>query len=152
MTLVIAEIDIDASVDTVFALAMDPHRTIEWVTIARAVKDVKGEPTATGFEMKQQLCLRGVPFWVTWDLVEAEAPHFARFEGKGPMRSKALIESRLSDRDGGTRYEYRNEFKAPFGPLGSTAQRVLAGGIPEREAEASLQNLKRLAEGAHAGP
>ena len=50
--------------------------------IARAVEDVQGDPTEAGFRMKQQLCLRGVPFWVKWDLVEADAPSFARFEGR----------------------------------------------------------------------
>lgn len=137
---------IKAPVDEVFALAMDPHRTLEWVTIARNVKDVKGSPTAAGFEMKQQLCLRGVPFWVTWDLVEVDTPRYARFEGRGPMRSKALIENRLTAKDGGTLYEYKNEFHAPFGPLGAAAEHVIAGGVPVREANASLQNLKNLAE------
>ena len=146
MSTVVVEMQIDAPIDEVFALAMDPKRTLDWVTIARDVKDVKGSPTAEGFEMKQQLCLRGVPFWVTWDLVEVDGPNFARYEGRGPMRSKAFIENRLTEQDGGTLYRYSNEFKAPFGPLGSTAQRVLAGGVPEREARASLQNLKKLAE------
>ena len=146
MSVVEVEIHIAAPIDEVFTLAMDPRRTLEWVTIARDVKDVKGEPTDQGFEMKQQLCLRGVPFWVTWDLVEVDAPRFARYEGRGPMRSKAVIENRLTEQDGGTHYRYRNEFKAPFGPLGSTAERIVAGGVPEREAHTSLQNLKRLAE------
>ena len=147
MSVVTVEIEIEAPIDEVFALAMDPHRTTDWVTIARAVKDVKGDPTGEGFEMKQQLCLRGVPFWVTWHLVEADGPTFARYEGKGPVRSKASIENRLEDLgDGRTRYTYRNEFKAPFGPLGSTAQRVLAGGVPEKEAKASLEQLKELVE------
>jgi uncharacterized protein YndB with AHSA1/START domain len=140
------EIHISAPVDEVFKLAMDPRNTLEWVTIARDVKDVKGSPTAEGFEMKQQLCLRGVPFWVEWDLVEVDAPRFARYEGKGPMRSRALIENRLAEQDGGTLYRYKNEFQAPFGPLGSAAQKILAGGVPEREALASLANLKKLAE------
>jgi uncharacterized protein YndB with AHSA1/START domain len=146
MSVVEAEIEIAAPIDEVFELAMDPGRTLEWVTIARDVKDVEGDFTDEGFRMKQQLCLRGVPFWVKWNLVEADSPRYARYEGKGPMRSKAFIENRLSERDGKTVYHYRNEFKAPFGPLGSTAERVLAGGIPEREAHASLENLKRLAE------
>jgi hypothetical protein len=146
MSLVEAVIEIAAPIDDVYALAMDPKSTLEWVTIARDVKDVSGDPSREGFNMKQQLCLRGVNFWVTWDLVEVDAPRFSRFEGKGPMRSKAFIENHLEERDGGTLYRYRNEFKAPFGALGSTAQRVVAGGIPEREAEASLQNLKKLAE------
>ena len=146
MSVVEATIKINAPIDEVFALAMDPHRTLEWVTIARDVKDVQGEPTDKGFEMKQQLCLRGVPFWVHWDLVEVDAPRYARFEGQGPMRSKAFIENRLTEQDGGTLYHYSNEFRAPFGPLGAAAERVVAGGVPEREADASLRNLKQLAE------
>jgi uncharacterized protein YndB with AHSA1/START domain len=148
MSVVEVSIHINAPIDDVFALAMDPKRTLDWVTIARDVKDVDGSPTSSGFEMKQQLCLRGVPFWVHWDLVEVDAPRFARYEGKGPMRSKALIENHLAEQDGGTLYRYRNEFKAPFGPLGSAAQRMIAGGVPEREARASLENLKQLAESA----
>jgi uncharacterized protein YndB with AHSA1/START domain len=139
-------ITIDAPVEDVFDLAMNPNGTLDWVTIAREVKDVKGTYTEEGFEMKQQLCLRGVPFWVSWDLVEVRAPNYARFEGKGPMRSKAFIENRLEEKDGKTVFHYRNEFKAPLGPLGSTASKVLTGGVPEREANASLQNLKKLAE------
>ena len=146
MSLVEAEIEIDAPIDEVYALAMDPKRTLEWVTIARKVDGVDGDPTREGFHMKQQLCLRGVNFWVNWNLVEVDAPRYSRFEGKGPMRSKAFIENHLEERNGKTLYRYRNEFKAPFGPLGSTAQRVVAGGIPEREAEASLRALKKLAE------
>ena len=151
MSVVRADIHINAPIDEVFALAMDPKRTLEWVTIARDVKDVSGDPTREGFTMKQQLCLRGVPFWVTWNLVEADAPNYARYEGKGPMRSKAIIENRLSERDGVTVYEYTNTFKAPFGPLGSTAEKVLAGGVPEREARSSMENLKRLAEAGARG-
>ncbi len=146
MSVVEVEQEIAAPIDEVFNLAMDPERTPDWVTIALAVKDVKGNPTEKGFEMKQRLCLRGVPFWVEWKLVEAEAPTYARYEGRGPMRSKAIIENRLEERDGKTIYTYRNEFKTPFGPLGSTAQKVLAGGVPEKEARASLKQLKAMAE------
>ena len=146
MRVVEVKTEIAAPIDEVFNLAMDPARTPEWVTIALAVKDVKGNPTEKGFEMKQRLCLRGVPFWVEWHLVEADAPTYARYEGRGPVRSKAIIENRLEERDGKTVYHYKNEFKAPFGPLGSTAEKVLAGGVPEKEARASLAKLKALAE------
>ena len=146
MSVVEVSIDINAPAAEIFELAMDPERTEEWVTISRGVAGYEGSPDTEGFTMDQKLCLRGVTFKVHWKLVEVDAPNFARFEGRGPMRSKASIENRLSERDGKTHYEYRNEFKAPFGPLGSTAQRVLAGGVPEREAQESLANLKRLAE------
>src|SRR3712207_6931900 len=150
MSVVSVEIDIEAPIEDVFALAMDPERTEEWVTISRGVAGYEGSPDSEGFTMDQKLCLRGVTFKVHWELVDVDAPTFARFEGRGPMRSKASIENRLSERDGVTHYEYRNEFKAPFGPLGSTAERVLAGGVPEREAKASLQRLKALLENGSA--
>ena len=148
MSVVETSIVIAAPIQAVWDLAMDPHRTEEWVSISRGTWDVRGDPSEQGFRMKQRLCLRGVPFTVSWELVEADAPRFGRFEGRGPLRSKAIIENRLSEVEGGTRYEYSNEFLAPLGPLGSTAQRVLAGGVPEREANGSLQRLKAMLEGA----
>jgi hypothetical protein len=37
-------------------------------------------------------------------------------------------------------------FTAPLGPLGRVASRALVGGLPRREADASLRKLKALAE------
>jgi hypothetical protein len=126
---------------------MDPSKTLEWVTIAREVGETSGGAMKEGYKMDQKLCLRGVSFWVHWELKEIDAPWFARWEGKGPARSKAIIEDRLSEHDGGTRFDYRNEFKAPLGPLGAAASRVVTGGIPEKEANASLARLKAALEG-----
>lgn len=146
MSVVRASIDIAAPPQAVWEFSMDPDRTLEWVTIAREVGDRSGGEFRRGYRMDQKLCLRGVSFWVHWTLDEVDAPWFARWEGKGPARSKAVIESRLTEHDGGTRFDYRNEFKAPFGPLGAAASRVVTGGIPEKEANASLQRLKELLE------
>ncbi len=146
MSVVTVSISIDAPIEDVFELSMDPANTPDWVTIVRGVHDVDDGPMQVGFRMGQTLCLRGVKFKVKWELKELDAPRYARWEGKGPARSVAIIEDMLAPEGAGTRFDYRNEFKAPFGPLGSTAQRVLAGGIPEREAKASLENLKRLVE------
>ncbi len=146
MSVVVAEIDIAAPVEEVWDAAMDPKRTLEWVTIVRSVGEVDSGPMVEGFQMEQTLCIRGVKFKVHWTLTEVDAPRFARWEGKGPARSKAIIEDRLSARDGGTRFDYRNEFKTPFGPLGAAASKALVGGIPEKEANASLRRLKRLLE------
>ena len=146
MSVVEVTIDIKAPVEDVWEAAMDPGRTLEWVTIAREVGETSDGPLVEGYEMAQKLCLRGVPFWVKWKLEEVDAPNYARWEGRGPMRSKAIIEDRFESVDGGTRFSYKNEFKAPFGPLGATAERVVAGGVPEREATASLRRLKALLE------
>ena len=146
MSVVVASIDIKAEPQRVFDVSMDPQKTLEWVTIAREVGDTSDGPLKKGFKMDQKLCLRGVSFWVHWTLEELDAPWVARWEGKGPMRSKAVIESRLSEHEGGTRFDYRNEFKTPMGALGSAAGKIVTGGIPEREANASLAKLKQLLE------
>lgn len=150
MSVVTAQIDIAASPQQVWEFVMDPGRVLEWVTIARGVGHVDDGPLREGFRMDQNLCLRGVTFKVKWKLDDFDAPRFARWEGRGPARSSAVTENRLSAHDGGTRFDYRNEFKTPFGPLGAAASKVLVGGISEREAHASLQKLKQILETEYA--
>ena len=70
----------------------------------------------------------------------------AHWKGRGPARSHAETEYRLTPIDGGTRFDYRNAFQAPLGPLGATASKVLVGGLPDREGHASLEALKKLVE------
>ncbi len=146
MSVVTAHIHIAAHPQVVFDYAMAPETTPEWVTIVREVDEVDEGPLRVGFHMGQTLVLRGAPFHVRWTLTQLDGPAFARWEGQGPARSKAVIENRLSPHDGGTRFDYRNEFHTPFGALGAVAGRALMGGIPEREATASLERLKEIVE------
>ena len=139
-------ITIDAPPEKVWEVIMDPSRFGEWVTIHRKlINGPKGPPRA-GDEMEQTLHLRGVNFHVNWELATCEPPLHAVWEGRGPAHSHAETEYRLTAVDGGTRFAYRNEFKAPFGALGAVASRALVGGLPEREARATLNNLKQLVE------
>jgi uncharacterized protein YndB with AHSA1/START domain len=146
MSEVVASIEIAATPQEVWEVIMDVERTHEWVTIHRRLKDHTGGRLHIGYEMQQTLCLRGVNFDVHWTLEECDAPHRAVWEGRGPARSRAHIIDELTEVDGGTRFEYCNDFRAPFGPLGAVASRALVGGLPRREADASLQRLKKLVE------
>jgi carbon monoxide dehydrogenase subunit G len=146
VSLVIASIDIDAPVQDVWDHIMDPTKMASWVTIVDHIDRVDPGPIHPGFRMSQTLCLRGVHFKVHWTLEELDAPRFARWEGRGPARSTAVTENRLSQRDGRTHFDYRNEFRTPFGPLGAAASRVIVGGIPEKEANASLRRLQDILE------
>ena len=147
MSTVSASIDLDCPPENVWKLIMDPARFNEWVTIHRKVHDADGGEPREGYEMEQTLCLRGVNFKVHWELVQCEHPFHAEWHGRGPARSHAETEYRLTANDrGGTHFGYRNEFRAPLGPLGAIASRAIVGGLPRREADTSLQRLKALVE------
>jgi hypothetical protein len=146
LTVVNAAIDIAAAPDEVYDVMLDPSRLHEWVTIHRKVnRSDAGEPHK-GFAMDQTLCLRHANFKVHWTLTQADRPHQATWEGRGPAGSYARTSYRLTPNGDGTHFEYENEFKAPGGFLGAAASRMVVGGVPEREAQRSLQRLKALLE------
>jgi uncharacterized protein YndB with AHSA1/START domain len=145
---VTADITIDAPVEKVWETVLDPDRLGEWVTIHKKLLSADSGAPREGMEMKQCLHLRGASFKVSWKLTECDSPSRAVWEGRGPVRSYARTEYHLSPNDdGGTDFHYVNEFKAPMGPLGKAAGKALMGGLPQREAEKSLAQLKKILEG-----
>ena len=84
MSRVRATIDIDAPPDAVYEVMLDPERLSEWVTIHRKVNRADSGEPRMGFEMDQTLCLRHAHFKVHWTLTEADRPHAATWEGRGP--------------------------------------------------------------------
>jgi uncharacterized protein YndB with AHSA1/START domain len=147
MSTVTASIDIAATPTEVWDAAMDPSRLGDWVTIHRKLRSSDVGAPRVGFRMDQQIHLRGVNLDIHWTLVECVAGKRALWEGRGPARSRARTEYQLHPIDrGGTRFDYRNEFHAPLGPLGALASRALVGGIPEREANQTLHRLRSILE------
>jgi uncharacterized protein YndB with AHSA1/START domain len=147
MSTVSVSTTIDAPIDDVWEVVMDPSRLKDWVTIHRDVTDVSSRPLKAGSTMQQLLSLRGVHFHVHWTLVDVDAPRRAQWDGRGPAHSRAVIRYELTDQgNGATRFDYTNEFKAPGGVLGNVASRVIVGGVSEREADHSLARLKALLE------
>jgi uncharacterized protein YndB with AHSA1/START domain len=144
---VTADITIDAPPDEVWKLIMDADRLGDWVTIHKKLVSADSGAPKKGMEMKQCLHLRGASFKVKWELTECEPGEMAVWKGDGPMRSSARTEYHLTENaEGGTDFHYVNEFKAPMGPLGKAASKALVGGLPRREAEKSLAQLKALLE------
>jgi uncharacterized protein YndB with AHSA1/START domain len=148
MSTVTASIAIAQPPQRVWQTVMDPERLREWVTIHRALRSADAGPPHIGFEMHQRIHLRGVSMDIHWRLTECERDRRAVWEGRGPARSRAHTQYTLHPlADGGTRFEYANEFHAPLGPIGALASRALVGGIPEREAQRTLEQLRALLEG-----
>jgi uncharacterized protein YndB with AHSA1/START domain len=143
MSLVTASIDLAAPPADVWKLVMDPYRLADWVTVHRELHHADDGPPRVGYRMDQHIHLRGVSLEIHWKLVECHPDELAVWEGRGPARSRARTEYVLSPaRDGGTRFDYHNEFHAPLGPIGAIVSRALVGGIPEREANRTLERLR----------
>jgi uncharacterized protein YndB with AHSA1/START domain len=146
VSVVTACTDIATAPARVWAVVMDPAKLEKWVTIHRRLVAADSAPPRVGFEMEQVIHLRGVSVHVHWTLVACDAPELAVWEGRGPARSRAHTEYRLAANNGGTRFDYRNEFHAPLGPLGAVVSRALARGMPQREATRSLERLRAYLE------
>lgn len=126
---------------------MNPTKLGDWVTIHRKLLHSDEGKVRVGYRMDQQIHLRGVSLDVRWRLVECVPGKTAVWEGRGPARSRARTEYRLrATSDDATHFDYRNEFRAPLGPLGALASRALVGGMPEREAIRTLDRLRSILE------
>ena len=69
----------------------------------------------------------------------------------GPRASAFACTHRICARPAaseGTHFDYHNEFHAPLGPIGAIVSRALVGGIPEREANRTLEQLRAYLEEA----
>ncbi len=149
MSTVTVSTHILATPQEVWETIMDPHRLGEWVTVHRSLRRADSGSPRVGYEMDQLLHMRGVSLDVHWRLAECDPYRQAVWEGRGPARSRAHTEYVLRPEGDGTRFEYRNEFRAPLGPFGAVASRALVGGMPEREARRTLERLRELLESSH---
>ena len=148
MIIVTASALIPAPPESVWAMVMDPEQLHAWVTVHRKLIRADEGPPRVGFQMHQRIHLRGVNLDVHWELIDCRRPALAVWEGRGPARSRARTEYALCAENGGTRFDYRNEFRAPLGPLGAIVSRALVGGMPDREAKRTLERLRaRMQQG-----
>jgi len=141
-------VEINAPIERVWELVMDPDRLGDWVTIHNSVSDVPDEPLETGSTFRQKMKLKGVPLKVDWEVVECEAPTRARWSGEAAAGAQASIVYDLSEKDGVTTFDYQNEFELPAGKAGKLAGRAFNAMSGDREAKKSLARLKDLLEDA----
>ncbi len=139
-------IEINAPIEEVWALVMDPERLGDWVTIHRSVSDVPEGALTKGSRFRQEMRLKGVPLKVHWEVVECNAPRRARWQGKAAAGAAARISYDLEKVGDGTRFDYENEFELPAGKVGRLAGRAFNAMSGDREAQRSLARLKDMLE------
>jgi uncharacterized protein YndB with AHSA1/START domain len=130
----------------VWDTVMDPALLERWVTTHDSYEGATAGPLSEGDEFIQKLRLGGKSFKVRWRVVEADAPALARWEGEGPAGSTASVAYRLTAEDGGTRFDYENQFALPGGVLGKAAGGLLSAAPGGREARRTLERLRALLE------
>lgn len=142
------DIEIKATPAKVWKVLMDPQRLGDWVSIHQKLKNAPAGQLHEGDELTQCLRLAHKNFDVKWKVKQADEPHKAVWEGRGPVRSKASVAYELEDDgSGGTRFHYENEFKSPGGPFGSFIADRAFQKTSEREADKTLDSLKGILEG-----
>ena len=143
MSLVTASTWIAVAPAEVWKMVMDPHRLSDWVTIHRRLLRADDGPPRVGIsdgpadpparrEPRGSLDAHRLSRQTSWRCGRVAAP-----------RGRALAREYILHAEGdGTRFDYRNEFHPPLGPVGAIVSRALVGGMPEREAKRTLDRLR----------
>jgi len=139
-------IEIDAPVERVWDLIMDPNRLGEWVSTHVSVDNVPAGGLEQGSTFDQRMKLAGKGFDVTWTVTACDAPKRAEWRGEGPAGSSASVSYELSEANGGTRFDYVNGFELPGGALGRVAGRVAGDRAARKQSQKTLARLKELLE------
>lgn len=137
-------IEIAAPPEEVYRVVMDPHRLEEWVTVHAGLHDPP-DMLAEGAELGQSIKVAGQRFKVQWLVVKAEQPSSVRWEGRGPMGTKASVAYELEEHGDGTAFGYVNEYDFPGGPLGRLGAKAFERRA-RKEADRTLKRLKGLFE------
>lgn len=139
-------VEIDAPIERVWDLVMDPHRLGDWVTIHEEVLDAPDGQLEKGTRFGQRMKLKGVPLKVRWEIADWSPPNQALWLGEAAAGAKARISYELAERNGVTIFDYENEFELPAGKVGKLAGRAFNAMSGDREAQKSLARLKELLE------
>ena len=88
VTSIAQSIEIDAPIERVWDLVMDPERLGDWVTIHRSVAEVPDGELTTGSRFRQEMRLKGIPLKVRWEVVECRPPRARPLAGQGGGRGR----------------------------------------------------------------
>jgi len=138
-------IEIAAPPEAVYEVVMDPKRLGDWVSVHEELVHAPDRVLEKGDELAQKLKVAGQAFKVSWTVAKAERPRDVEWEGRGPMGTKARVSYDLEPRDGGTDFNYVNEYELPGGPLGKIGAKAFER-TAGKEADRTLDRLKGLLE------
>lgn len=139
-------IEIERSPERVFDALCDVKTISQWATIAGDFEEVPDLPMAAGDIFRHTIRVSGVNLKTEWRVLELERPRYVLYEVEPEAGGWMKMKQSVSPTDRGSRVELEVDYELPGGFLGEALDRVYVERRNEREAEASLQNLKSLVE------
>ena len=141
MPSVTKSVDLPGAPEEAFALATDPSRFAEWLTIHDSWPQGDPGPPEQGKQFVQKIKIMGMPADVSWTVEECDGTRM-RMTGAGPMGAKLATTISTAASDGGSTVSYEAEFSGGGiqGPMGDMVTKK-AG----EEIETSLEKLRTLA-------
>lgn len=135
-------VELGLSQEEAFALATDPARFEDWLTLHKAWPNGAPDSTDAGSEFVQKLTIMGMPADVNWKVEEYEAPSRFVLRGAGPMGAQLATTISAAVAGDGSTLSYEAEFSGGGiqGPMGDMVTKK-AG----EELDVSLEKLKGLA-------
>jgi uncharacterized protein YndB with AHSA1/START domain len=141
------QIDIDRAPVDVFAVLTELDRLPEWATIVVGTRDVSELPLREGCTFRQTLRVMGREVESDWRVSELEPPRHVAYEAAAPEGGTLTMRQTVAPGGaGGSRVELELDYELPGGWLGELVDRAVVEAQNEREADASLDRLKRLLE------
>jgi uncharacterized membrane protein len=141
------QIDIARPPAEVFTLLTDLDRLPEWATIVVGTRDVSDSPLRHGCTFRQTLRVLGRELESDWRVSELDPPRHVAYEAAAPGGGTLTMRQTVAQGDAGSRVRLEIDYELPGGWLGELLDRGVVEAQNEREADASLDRLKRLLEG-----
>jgi uncharacterized protein YndB with AHSA1/START domain len=141
------QVDIARRPAEVFALLTDLDRLPEWASMVVGTRDVSHTPLRTGCTFRQTLRIMGRDLESEWRVSALDPPHHVAYEAAAPGGGTLTMRQTVAQGDAGSRVALEIDYELPGGWLGELLDRAVVEAQNEREADASLDRLKRLLEG-----
>lgn len=144
-------INIDAAPADVFEVLTDLDLILHWATIVVANHDVPEKPLRARHRFRQTVSVAGIKLETDWEVLELERPNFVVYRVSVHGGGRLDMRQTVTPTDGGCEVTIDADYDLPGGILGDLVNRVYVEQRNEREAEASLKNLKAFVEARQAG-
>lgn len=141
------QIEVDRPPAEVFSVLTDLDRLPEWTTIVVETRDVSDLPLRRGCTFRQTLRVLGREVESDWRVTELDPPRHVAYEAAAPGGGTLTMRQSVAPHDAGSRVALELDYEFPGGWLGEMLDRAVVEQHNEREADASLDRLKRLLEG-----